>query len=202
MRTINSNNSNRRDFLSKCFGAGSMICLGCLAAGANTSNSVFSEVVPQTGLSYEETIRYALGYSVPILKKMQAKMGKAPFFDALETSTSSNMTEVITAMTKDMKDRSMKKFGELVVKILSAPPLKDGFQYEIVENSDKAFELKFTGCIMAKLYRELNASNIGYAVECHPWDAAVKAFNPNARCIKERNMMIGDSYCNERYELA
>jgi hypothetical protein len=38
--------------------------------------------------------------------------------------------------------------------------------------------------------------------ESHPEDAAVKAYNAKARCIKKRNMMIVDSCCVEWYELA
>jgi hypothetical protein len=203
METNNSyQHSDRRNFLSKCFAAGSMICLGCTGMAAAIAKPVYTDDLPQTGLNYEEAIRYALGYSVPLLQKMQVQMGKLVFFDALEKSASARAADMVTAMAKDIKEKTMKKYGELLIKSFSVPPLKDGIQFEIVENTDKVFEMKVTGCIMAKLYREMNAFNIGYAIECHPSDAAVKAFNPNAKCIKSKNMMIGDPVCTERYELA
>jgi predicted metal-binding transcription factor (methanogenesis marker protein 9) len=203
MKTSNSNlHSDRRNFLTKCFAAGSMVCFGCLGAAAAISKPCNAEDLPQSGMTNEEALRFALSYSLPILLKMQTQMGKQAFFDVLEKSASANLAEKISGMSKDIPDRSMKKFGGLITKMLLSPPLQDGFKYEIIENSDKVFEVKFTECIMARLYREKNAFNIGFAIECHPMDAAVKAFNPNAKCIKSKNMMIGDPFCTERFELA
>ena len=62
---------------------------------------------------------------------------------------------------------------------------------------------KYMDFIMVpKVFKELNANTIGYSLECRPSDAIVKAFNPGAKCIKGKNMMIGDPFCVERYELA
>lgn len=193
--------TNRRNFLTICFATGSALCTGCLGIAASAKNPPKMNELPQTGMSNEEVLRFALGYSVPVMKKMKAGMGNGKFIELLKKSASENMAEMITAMSKDFPERNMKKFGEMVVAFLATPPFKDGFEYEIVENSEKAFELKFSKCIMAKLFRELDAADIGYAIECYPSDAVGKAFNPKAKATGGKNMMKGDEYCNERWEL-
>jgi len=196
------NRSDRRNFLLNSFAAGSAVCFGCLGISVSAGNMKLVESLPQDSLKNEELLRFALGYTLPLMKKMQAGMGKMPFLDLLEKSAQANMADKITALSKDMKDRSMKKYGELITQLHSTYPVNDAIKYEITEQSEKVFEMKVTECIMARLFKEMNANQIGYALECHASDAAVKAFNPNAKCIKSKNMMIGDPYCVERYELA
>jgi hypothetical protein len=193
--------SDRRNFLTKCFAAGSMVCFGCLGTSFSMGREPLGSF-PQDSLKNEELLRFALGYTLPLMKKMQAGMGKMPFLDLLEKSAEANMADKMTVMSKDIKDRSMKKFGELILQLHSTSPVKDGIKVEVSEQSEKVFEMKVTECLMAKVFKELNANTIGYSIECHPSDAIVKAFNPNAKCIKAKNMMIGDPYCVERFELA
>ena len=193
--------SDRRNFLTKCLAAGSMVCFGCLGT-AVTANHELAGSLPQDSLKNEDLFRFALGYTLPLMKKMQANMGKMPFLELLEKSAEANMADKMTALSKDIKDRSMKKFGELILQLHSSSPVKDGIKVEVTEQSEKVFEMKVTECLMAKIYKELNANTIGYSIECHPSDAIVKAFNPNAKCLKNKNMMIGDLYCVERFELA
>ena len=47
----------------------------------------------------------------------------------------------------------------------------------------------------------LDAADVGYAIECYPSDAAGKAFNPKTKASGGKNMMKGDEYCVERWEL-
>jgi hypothetical protein len=147
-------------------------------------------------------LRFALGYTLPIMKKMQAGMGKMPFLDLLEKSADTGMAEKMAAMAKGIPDKTMKKFGELMTKLHSSSPVSDSIKFEITEQTEKVFEMKVTECLVAKLYKEMNSTTLGYSIECHPSDAVVKAFNPNAKCLKLKNMMIGDPYCVERFELA
>jgi hypothetical protein len=193
---------NRRNFLLKCFTAGSAVCFGCLGSSLTANNLADTKILPQDSLKNEELFRFALGYTLPLMKKMQANMGKMPFLELLEKSAEANMADKMSVLSKDIKDRSMKKFGELILQLHSTSPVKEGIKVEVTEQSEKVFEMKVTECLMAKVYKELNANTIGYAIECHPSDAIVKAFNPNAKCTKSKNMMIGDPYCVERFELA
>jgi len=63
------------------------------------------------------------------------------------------------------------------------------------------YETKYTLCLPAKILREMNAADIGYALECSPADAFVKAFNPKMKSIIVKNIMKGDSVCIERIVL-
>lgn len=193
--------SDRRVFLTRCITAGSVACLGCATLTVTAKNSQLPALLPETGMSNEEVIRFALGYSVPTLQKLQTEVGKEKFLEMLKKAASANSTESMAGISKDYPEKSMKSFGEMILKFLNTPPFKDGFKFEFVENTDKVLEVKFTECIMAKLYKEMNAADIGYAVECHPAGAVGKAFNPKTKHTSVKNMIKGDDYCIERWEL-
>ena len=61
--------------------------------------------------------------------------------------------------------------------------------------------MKYTECPAAKFYREKNAADIGYAIECSSPDNMAKAFNPKMEAKGIKNMMKGDDVCIERFTL-
>jgi hypothetical protein len=132
---------------------------------------------------------------------MQNEIGKEKFLEMLERIGSSNSAEFIASVLKEYPKKTMKDLGDIMTKFLSSPPYNEAYKYEFVENSEKVLEVKFTGCAMAKLYREMNAADIGYALECHPSEALGKALNPATKHTNGKNMMKGDDYCLIRYEL-
>jgi hypothetical protein len=95
----------------------------------------------------------------------------------------------------------MKSLASVFQNILNTPPLNKAFEYEIVKNTETVFEMKITDCLPANVCREMNAAEFGYALECAPGDAMVKAFNPKMRAENPKNLMKGDSFCIERFVL-
>ena len=61
--------------------------------------------------------------------------------------------------------------------------------------------MKVTECLPARIRREANAADIGYALECSGSDAIAKAFNPKMKGLGVKNMLKGDSVCIERFVL-
>ena len=71
--------------------------------------------------------------------------------------------------------------------------------FEVVEDSEMAFEIKVTECIWATTFREANAQDIGYATVCHQDFAMCRAFNPKIGMIRSKTLMQGDDCCNHRW---
>lgn len=200
--------SSRRQFLFRNLTAGTMLCLGCQTLLASTIKSENKGLSPgglkeknDQGMASEDVVRYALNYSIPILKKLQDKIGKNEFVEMLKNASSENISEIIAGVAKDMPVKDMKALAGFLKSYLSTPPYDKALAYQIVEESETVFELKYTKCLMAEIFREMKAEDIGYAMECYPSDAAAKAFNPKMKATGTKNLMLGDSYCLERFEL-
>ena len=70
---------------------------------------------------------------------------------------------------------------------------------EIVEDTEKAFELKITECIWASTFLNAKAGDIGYASVCFGDYAWAEGFNPKIKMIRDKTLMQGHELCNHRY---
>jgi hypothetical protein len=71
--------------------------------------------------------------------------------------------------------------------------------FTIVEDNPKKLALKFTKCLWAKTFLEINAPEVGYSICCHPDFAMAKAFHPNLKFVRTKSLMKGDAYCDSTY---
>ena len=76
-----------------------------------------------------------------------------------------------------------------------------GLGFEIVEDTETAFEVRVTECLWAKTFRDADAADLGYACICHPDYAMAKAFNPKLHMVRDKPLMQGCSHCNHRWEV-
>lgn len=198
----------RRQFISKVLPAGALLCLGCKGLSAipylsttETSPGQKQKYLDDSGMSVVDVYRFSYGFCVPIYKVLAKKIGKEKFLSMLAEANAEVYSHMFASMAKDYPDRSMKSLASIFQNILSTPPLNKAFQYEIVENTDRIYEMKVTECLPAKVFREMDAADIGYALECAPGDAIAKSFNPKMRAENPKNLMKGDSICIERFLL-
>jgi hypothetical protein len=70
---------------------------------------------------------------------------------------------------------------------------------KVVEDTETAFELKVSECLVATVFRDANAADIGYAHVCWGDYAWAEGFNPKIKMVRDKTLMQGDKYCNHRY---
>lgn len=71
--------------------------------------------------------------------------------------------------------------------------------YDIIENTEKACEVKVTECLTYVIFREANAQEIGYAGVCYADYGFPKGLNPKIEMIRDKTLMQGHDCCNHRY---
>ena len=198
----------RRQFLTKVLPSGALLCLGCkglLAVPyintAKTSSGQKPKYLDDSEMSVEDVYKFGFGYCIPTYQVLAKEIGKEKFLSMLTKANAEVYSQMFASMAKDYPDRSMKSLASIFQNMFSTPPMNKAFQYEIVENSDKVFEFKVTECLPTRVCREMNAADIGYALECAPSDAIAKSFNPKMRAENPKNLMKGDSFCIERFVL-
>lgn len=198
----------RRQFLTKVLPSGALFCLGCKGLLAvpyinttKTSSGQKPKYLDDSGMSVEDVYKFGLGYCLPTYQVLAREIGKEKFLAMLTKANAEVFSQMFTSRAKDYPDRSMKSLASIFQTMFSTPPYNKAYQYETVENTDKIFELRFTECLPAKVFREMNAAEIGYALECAPTDAIAKSFNSKMRWTNPKNLMKGDDVCIERFTL-
>lgn len=191
--------SSRRQFLFKTAIAGSLLGLGCPRLFA--SNYLSDKNVAETDKTIEETVRFVYQNNIPIYKGLAKEIGEEKLNKMLQKISAENWASAIKMMSKDIKEKNIENYAALMASLLANPPYNTLVKYEVTEKTDKVLETKYTECLVSKLYKEMEAADIGWSIECSAGDKVVKAYNPKMASSNPKNFMKGDDVCIERIEL-
>ena len=182
---------NRRQFLSKLLPASMIPCICCPKMLTATQKDQLNESLNQDDLykersemSYESIFNFAFrDYFIPLLKELSIRYQKEEFLDMMKEAASQAFSQ------KEVMDKSNKNLNHVFWQHV--------IEREVIEDSEKAFELKITGCLWEKVYREANATDLGYAIVCHTDFATAEASNQTL--VRTKTLMQGDDCCNHRW---
>jgi len=175
-------------------------CLGCVGAarcaaqaGGQPPAHSWTE---KCDLSWEAVFRFAFQRNyIPTMKALAAQIGNEKFIRMLQ-ETASEMARTGIAKRPTAKF----DFAGLVAGMKSPPPLyQHTLVAEIVEDSAQAFEYRISQCLWAKMFREEDAGDIGYAAVCYPDYAVASALSPKLKLVRTKTLMQGHDCCNHRY---
>jgi len=147
-------------------------------------------------LTYRQFFKNRYRESIRLAKAMQEDMGEDKTIDFLKKNTSKRMLDYGKTQAGDAKDTSL---GQYTEQFRDVDGYKNMLEMEIVEDTEKAFELKVTGCIWASVFRDEEAGELGNAMVCHGDYAWAEGFNPNIKLVRDKTLMQGDPICNHRY---
>jgi len=198
------NELDRRHFL-KIMPACSLLCLGSGGVWALTQQSEKTSAVQEAKHKFDQESERKLTYrqlvtlqyrgTIRLAKALEKEMGKEKLIEFLKKYTHENSLKFGQQHAKRSPDNSFQTY----VKTFRPPNYKNALTAEIVEDSEKAFELKVTECIWAAIFRGAKAGDIGYASVCYGDYAWPKGFNPKIKMIRDKTLMQGHEYCNHRY---
>jgi hypothetical protein len=165
-------------------------CAGCLARAQDPAHS-WTE---KADITWEHVFRFAFQRNfIPYMKAVEAQVGRETLTRILK--------EAGAAQARRGMDRVQKRdFATWVGNMKSISPMfQHALTYEIVEDAPAAFEFRVSQCLWAKVFRESDAADIGYAAICHPDFAVASGFNPKLKLVRTKTLMQGQECCNHRY---
>lgn len=203
MEKRNSFEASRRQFITKIVPACALTCLGSksLMASVGRGKSSFLQETKHKfddeygrKLTYRQVIGARYQDLIELVRALEEEMGKEKAIDFLKKTTTKRLTNYGKAQASRMPDNSFNTYVN---------QFREGYEStltkEIVEDTEKAFELKVTECIWADTFLRAKAGDIGYAWVCWGDYAWAEAFNPKIKMIRDKTLMQGHDYCNHRY---
>lgn len=197
MRETVSPGPDRRRFLSRV--SAGMLTFGCtgilLSARfpENRPGHKFQRSIPPA--TYLEWARHRHQKYIGILKQLQQEIGEFRLLECLKRASYADNV----ALGKRLSSRidSMKTF---------AGPFRDEdsrvgrtIVREIIEDTDTVFEMKVTECLTEKVFREADATDLGYACVCHADFGLPAGMDIHIELIRENTLMQGHGCCDHRY---
>lgn len=180
--------------------AGALGCLACARAAACAQPSQAAPAVhswtEKTDVTWEEMFRFAYQKDlIPLLKEMGAQLGREQFVGMLQSASN----EVVRKKTAG-RPPAVRGLVNFAASMKNMPPLiQHALEAEIVEQSPEAFEYRVKKCLWAKVFRDEDAADIGYAMVCYPDYAVAKGLNPKLQLIRTKTLVQGGDSCSLRY---
>ena len=196
---------DRRQFLSTVMPACALTCFGLgnsVALAQDTKESIPLEDVHKFDEEFEKTLTYRQYYAskyrefIQLAKALEKELGKEKTITFLKKYTEERMLQHGKSLASKLPDNSFQT-GMDVFRDLER--YKNTLTMEIVEDTERAFELKVTECIWATSFLDADAGEIGYASVCFGDYAMARGFNSRIKLIRDKTLMQGHEYCNHRY---
>ena len=196
-RPINSD-LDRRQLITGLCAASSLACLGCsrLAFAAGEGEAPAHKFAAPSEMSFEEVFKNAYANSfIPTMRVLEERIG----LETIQSAASEAAARQIGQMAKAAPSNGLADW---------VYPLKNpdrfwqhALTFEIVEDTETAFEVRISECLWAKTFRDADAADLGYACVCHADYAMAQAFNPKLHMIRDKTLMQGCSHCNHRWDI-
>lgn len=196
---------DRRDFLTKAMPACAVACLGLgrLLGTAGAGNKLAFQDEPHKFdakldqlITYRQQVGMQYANMIDFIKTVRAELGDKELIRMLKIYSANNGRQVGERQASNAPDTSFQTF----VKTFRPPRYANTLTHEIVEDTEKAFQLRVTECLWATTFRSAGVDGeIGHAAICNMDYYWPTAFNPNLKMERDKTLMQGHDHCNHRY---
>ena len=144
-----------------------------------------------TDLTYFERRRLQMEYAVPLIKDLQAVLGKDLVCDALEQVNARRLRDVSSDKTADFS-----KMAE-GAKVFAAG---DALHYDIIGTDSDHFDMDVHHCRYADMMEELGGREFGHLLICAADFTSARQLGMSLE--RSQTRMQGADYCDFRYRRA
>jgi len=196
---------NRRDFITKVVPACSLMCFGSMKVLAGICSEGKTSIIQEEHMfdreftrkiTYRQLMQRQFRDFIEFAQAAQQEFGKEETIELIKKLATELNLERGQKQAQNSKDRSLKAYTRMFANPKSWEPV---LKMQVVEDAETAFELKVAECLLATVFRDANAGDIGYAHICWGDYAWAEGFNPKIKLVRDKTLMQGHDYCNHRY---
>ena len=180
--------------------AGAAGCLGCARAAACAQQTqeplAGHSWAEKADLTWEQIFRFAYQKDlIPLLRALSERLGREEFVRLLQEAGDAVVGKKTAGRPPMVRD-----LVTFAANMKNMPPIiQHTLEAEIIEQTPEAFEYRVKKCLWAKVFRDENAADIGYAMICYPDYSVARSLNPKLKLIRTKTLMQGDDSCGLRY---
>jgi len=143
-------------------------------------------------MSYEEMFRFAYEDVISTLKKLARQVGRERLLELLMAPDEPR------ARKPRIREPEFKDF--LAVRKRPDPLSNHANTRVEWQETKNSLQYKTTECLWAKVFREADAADIGYAWVCHPDFANARRWSSKMKLVRTKTLMQGHEHCDFRWE--
>jgi hypothetical protein len=195
---------DRRDLLTRTVPACAMAWLGLcklpsvgICDGTPQQQGQHKFDVPKDlSLSERQQTERENGAFIRFINTLREELGETELVRVLNVNSAEYGRSIGEMQAERAPDTSLQTF----VSQYRPPRYSSILTHEVVEDTEKAFGLRVTECLIAEVFRAAGlGGEIGHAAVCNMDYYWPTGFNPNLKLERDHTLMQGDDYCNHRY---
>ncbi len=109
----------------------------------------------------------------------------------------------ITQITNSQPIDQIENFAQfkiVLMSILNTEFMKNATSFQIIEDTDEVFELRYDKCLWADTFKKLNFDGeLGFRTACRADNSIANALHPKVRLTHMKTLMQGDKFCSLCY---
>jgi hypothetical protein len=180
--------------------------IGCLAAsGPALLRASISDPFPSEGehefdrdygpLTLRQYFERQLGSGARVLKGIETEIGEDQLLRALHSYSIKEGRARGQKFVQRYPGRDFHSYNER----FRSGEMEGLITYEILEDSESAFEIRVTECVLVEPMLQEDAGKIGNAWLCDMDFSHAQGYDPRIKLVRDKTLMKGDSCCNHRY---
>ena len=196
--------TSRRDFITRIIPG---CALSCFVSRHFLASASYGETPPlqedetkflkemDRKITHKRWMQQRRNKYIGILKHLETDIGKERLLEILKKASYKENVELGKRLSGRIP--SLRVFAE---------PFRDEnsnlsktIVREIVEDTENVFEIRITACVEEIVFREADASDLGYACVCHADFGLPVGINPKLKLVRTKTLMQGHDCCNHRY---
>jgi hypothetical protein len=199
------NQTCRRDFLTKVLPVCAISCLGASNVFAKSpilgkslleqGKHKFDTELPGPKMTYRQIVRLRNRSFIQFARFLQKEIGNEKVIELIKKHTDERLLQRAKEDLKRLGKSDFKSY----ISIFRDPRMQASLTMEIIQDTDKIFEIKVTDCLAAESFLPYKAGDIGYAAVCWGDYIWAEGFNPKIKLIRDKTLMQGHAYCNHKY---
>jgi hypothetical protein len=133
---------------------------------------------------------------VPLVKALQAELGD----ERANALVRRVLGDVYRRLGEEFRrTKKENNLGNSMASAFAAYASEDALDYNVIEQSQDAFEFDVTGCRYAEFYKELGEPELGFLLVCSADFPMAEGFGPDIKFTRTQTIMQGASHCDFRY---
>ncbi|MFB9265248.1 L-2-amino-thiazoline-4-carboxylic acid hydrolase [Bradyrhizobium erythrophlei] len=147
-------------------------------------------------ISVIEQARIQAQVLVPLVKALQTELGEARANALVRKALGELYRRHGEAFWRAKNESHL---GTAVASAFKTYARDDALDYDVIEQSQDAFEIKVTRCKYAEFYKALDEPELGFLLVCTADFATADGFGGDVKLTRTQTIMQGASHCDFRY---
>ena len=205
MKELVEKQSSRRNFLIKAVPACAVSCLAASKVFAKSpmiakslieqEGHKFDKKLPGPDITYRRFAAIRHRSFIRFARFLQKEIGEERVIELIKKETEQRLNAQAKRDLERLGNSDFKSY----ISIFRDPGMLSSLTMEIIEDTDKVFEIRVTDCLAAESFLPHKAGDIGYAAVCWGDYNWATDFNPKIKLIRDKTLMQGHDCCNHKY---